>query len=482
MQTGILATGRLADVAKPKPWATNLILLASDLVSLVLATFAILLISGPAPHSNAVGNLVYFTPILIAVPVLFALQRLYPAAGLSPIDEMRILVLSITGVFAVLATALALSSVTEIRLFLAVTAGWLVSVVSVSGGRVLARHLFSDQPWWGIPVLMLGAGKTAEFVINRLRTNSDLNLKVVECLDVDPNKIGTFVAGVPVTGTLASSDRLGSRRHINYAIVVLPSLEPENLKALVQDLSTVFANVVVIPNTVGMTSVGVGTRDSGGIVGLYVRGHLSLRSNLMTKRLIDILLLIPLGIVAAPLVLLSALAVVIVSPGNPFYAQEREGQGGKPFKLWKLRTMRLNGDKILEQHLATHPGARHEWNTHFKLEKDPRVIPIVGSFLRRASLDELPQVLNIAKGEMSFVGPRPFPYYHLESFEEEFRKLRSSVVPGLTGYWQVTSRSTADLVMQVELDSYYITNWSLWFDWYVLVRTPFAVILGTGAR
>ena len=465
----------------PRPKLTNLVLLTSDIFGLAFAVGIGNLVGG-ASMSNASYLPIHIAAILLVLPLLFFALRLYPGAGLSPIDEMRILVIAISATFAVLGALFAVAAVTDMTAYMVIGLTWLIAILTVTSGRVLVRHVFADRPWWGVPVLALGAGRTAELVISRLRTNSALNLKVVECLDDDPRKIGTYVAGVPVSGALVSAAKVKSAKAIDYAIVVMPGLEPAKLSTLVQDLSTIFSNVVVVPNTFGMTSVGVGTRDSGGIIGLYVRGHLSLRSNLIAKRVIDLILMVPLGLLAAPIIMLCALAVFLFSPGNPFYAQEREGHRGKRFRLWKIRTMHQNGQEILDKHLQANPQARREWETHFKLEDDPRVIPFVGTFLRRSSLDELPQILNIARGEMSFVGPRPFPIYHLDQFEPDFRRLRASVVPGLTGYWQVTSRSTADLVMQVELDSYYITNWSLWFDLYALARTPWAVIFGTGAR
>jgi len=121
------------------------------------------------------------------------------------------------------------------------------------------------------------------------------------------------------------------------------------------------------------------------------------------------------------------------------------------------------------------------WSRYFKLRSDPRVIPVVGKLIRRLSFDELPQLWHVLTGRMSLVGPRPFPPYHLNSFPEEFRELRSSVTPGLTGLWQVSARSDGDLEVQEALDSYYIRNWSPWLDLHILVRTFRVVLLGRGA-
>jgi lipopolysaccharide/colanic/teichoic acid biosynthesis glycosyltransferase len=159
----------------------------------------------------------------------------------------------------------------------------------------------------------------------------------------------------------------------------------------------------------------------------------------------------------------------------------REGFDGKPIAVWKLRTMYADGDRILESWFETHPEDRAHWLRHFKLRHDPRVLPVIGTLLRRTSLDELPQLWSVLRGEMSLVGPRPLPDYHLRQFTSEFRVLRTRVLPGLTGLWQVSARGDADLALHQELDTFYIRNWSPWLDLYILARTFSAVILARGA-
>jgi lipopolysaccharide/colanic/teichoic acid biosynthesis glycosyltransferase len=201
----------------------------------------------------------------------------------------------------------------------------------------------------------------------------------------------------------------------------------------------------------------------------------------VVKRSLDLAVVVPSAIVALPIVLLSALWIVVVSPGNPFYYQRREGLNGREIKVWKLRTMFPDADVLLQRHLAKDASAREEWHTRFKLTRDPRILPGVGAFLRRTSLDELPQLWNIVRGDMSFVGPRPFPEYHLAAFDEEFRQLRRSVKPGLTGPWQIGARADGDLEVQRRLDLMYVENASLRLDLEILFKTPIAVLRGKGA-
>lgn len=479
-EPSVPASGAFVTV-RPSPTLTTVVLLAADVVAVVLGALVAVWVVNSVEFAGDAGRVGQFAPLLALLPLGYALMGLYPAAGTGPVEEMRRILTFTSASYSTLTAFLILAFPFDAGHVLALASAGLATCVLVPTGRSAVRHLCAWRPWWGVPVVLVGAGKTAKLIAARLTTFVGLNLKPVAALDDDPRKHDTDVVGVPVVGALADAPEVKRRYRANHAIVAMPGVEAPRVASLVHQMGRTFSNVVVIPNTFGMTSIGVGTRDSGGIVGLYVLHHLTLRRNRVAKRVFDLLLLLPLGLVALPVVALCALAVFVVSPGNPFYRQEREGYRGKPIRIWKLRTMCRDADAALARYLEENPDAREEWNTHFKLAKDPRILPGIGRMLRRLSLDELPQILNILMGELSFVGPRPFPYYHLEQFDEGFRELRTSVVPGLTGYWQVTSRSTADLLAQVELDSYYIKNWSLWLDLYVIARTPWAVFFGPGA-
>jgi lipopolysaccharide/colanic/teichoic acid biosynthesis glycosyltransferase len=257
--------------------------------------------------------------------------------------------------------------------------------------------------------------------------------------------------------------------------------ESEPLEVSTSRLQQHFRRVVVIREDWDLPVEPVRVRNLGGVLGVEFTNNLLLWHNRVLKRALDLVLGALWLLCALPIIGLSAVALKLQSRGPIFFCQEREGFNGKSFRVWKLRTMYVDAEQRLTEHFAANPELRHEWETHFKLAHDPRLIPGIGTLLRRWSLDELPQLWNIVKGDMSLVGPRPFPEYHLQQFPEDFRELRRRVRPGLTGMWQVTVRSSGGVEEQRVFDSYYIRNWSIWIDLHILARTVFAVLGGRGA-
>jgi lipopolysaccharide/colanic/teichoic acid biosynthesis glycosyltransferase len=221
--------------------------------------------------------------------------------------------------------------------------------------------------------------------------------------------------------------------------------------------------------------------SSSGILDLNVRKHIPVTSNWITKRILDYAIATALFLVSIPFLAVCAAWIKAVSPGPAFFRQQREGKDGKPITVMKLRTMYPNAELVLLEHLESHPEDKEGWLRCYKLKHDPRVLPVIGAFLRRYSLDELPQLWNVLRGDMSLVGPRPLPSYHLSSFSEAFLQLRRSVMPGVTGLWQVSARSDGDLSVQEREDTYYIRNWSLWLDFYILLRTIKTLVIPNGA-
>lgn len=207
-----------------------------------------------------------------------------------------------------------------------------------------------------------------------------------------------------------------------------------------------------------------------------------IRRGQAAKRALDVVLGLGGLILLLPAAVIGAIAVMICSPGPWWHIQWRVGRDGVPFRMLKLRTMHLDADTRLTEHLARSVRARQEWAEEFKLTRDPRIISGVGRLLRRWSLDEYPQFWHVVRGDMSLVGPRPLPVYHLAAFSVDFRRIRQQVRPGMTGLWQVTSRGRGAIGRQEALDRYYIHHWSLRMDLSLLARTILAVMGGRGAR
>lgn len=461
-------------------WAPVILWLADVLaleISLGLALSIRTALSVWWPHPVPLGDYAQLALMLVAFPIGYAFWALYPGYGIHPVERMR---------RTVLITLLLFGCTSFVLLIIPTTLG-LIEILLLTGALALllvpllnslARELLIRAGYWGYPVVILGAGLIGEMVARALQQERYLGMVPVAFLDDDPNKQHRMVEGVPVVGGLDRAEQV-SGLGVKEAFVAISSIGRAELKKLVHRLP--FLHVTVVPDLGEPTIDWFAVRSLGRIHGLAVRKNLLLPRNRAMKWWMDRLLGWPLFALSLPLIWLLALWVRLVSPGSPYFTQTREGLRGKSIDILKLRTMYPDADERLERHLAENPEAKAEWERSFKLKRDPRILPGVGYFLRKTSLDELPQLYNVVRGEMSLVGPRPFPEYHLERFSPEFRELRHSVLPGMTGFWQVLARSDSDLKLQEELDTYYIRNWSPWLDVYLLFRTVMAVLGSKGA-
>jgi Undecaprenyl-phosphate galactose phosphotransferase WbaP len=234
-----------------------------------------------------------------------------------------------------------------------------------------------------------------------------------------------------------------------------------------------------MPGLNEFSSFGIETRDICSSVTLELRRSLLDPVNQFVKRIIDQTLSLLLLALLLPVMLLIMLIIRLESPGNALFFHRRIGHGGRQFRMWKFRSMRPDANRILEEYLRDHPELGVEWQEKHKLRNDPRVTR-VGRILRKTSLDELPQLWNVLRGDMSLVGPRPIVADEVTKYSEWF-DLYCRVVPGLTGLWQVSGRSDTNYQKRVDLDSYYVRNWSPWFDIYLLACTFRVVLEGEGA-
>lgn len=210
-----------------------------------------------------------------------------------------------------------------------------------------------------------------------------------------------------------------------------------------------------------------------------VRNNLLSKNMLITKRIFDIVFSIILISLFLPIILITAILIKLTSKGPIFYVQERPGRFGRIIKIYKFRTMYLDADKKLEEILKNNEELREEFRKYRKLKNDPRITPI-GKILRKFSIDEIPQLFNVLKGDMSIVGPRPYQIEEIE-YMGEYRDIVLSVRPGLTGLWQISGRNDLSFSAKLKIETWYVLNWNLWLDLFIIIRTIPAVISGKGA-
>lgn len=452
----------------------------ADLVSLQLALFLAMVLSqllSPWFEVTVAPRLYWeLSMALLLVPCGLWLAGLYPGYGLTLAERLRRRV-NTTSIFFMAFTVwwFFVHHGTYSRLFALLV--FLLALVLPLPMQRLLRSLLNKRNLWGTPVLVLGAGLTGQRAVSSLLANPDLGFRPVAILDDDREKWGTKFSGVAVLGGLNRARAFKGKLH--YVLLALPGMQRDLQVHLVNSLP--FSHILIIPDLVGVQSLWVEARDLCGMVGLEIQKKLLMRRNIYFKLVMDYFLGFPLFVLSLPVLTFFGLWIYLITGAHPFFCQVREGRGGRKFRVWKLRTMYPDAEKLLQQHLVSDPAAKKEWNTYFKLKDDPRILKGVGNFLRKSSIDELPQLWNVLRREMSLVGPRPFPHYHLEQFDSDFRRMRRRVLPGMTGLWQVSARSDGNLAVQERLDTYYILNWSIWLDLSLLCQTFLTVLTGKGA-
>jgi Undecaprenyl-phosphate galactose phosphotransferase WbaP len=357
--------------------------------------------------------------------------------------------------------------------------GFLGLLVLAPFVRHLAKVAMKRAGVWGKPVVLFGVGEAGSRLVKTMREEWELGFRPVAAFDNRLVPAGGAMEGVPYGGNLEDAVSLARKHKIDTIVFAMPYTRREDLAPLVRRASLSFRHVMVIPNLSGITNSAVVARDFAGTFGVEIKHNLLDPWARRTKRALDLFGVLVGGLLISPIVAAIAVLVKLDSSGPAFYGHWRLGAEGKHFFCWKFRTMQLHAEQILEEHLRTNQHLRAEWEQNQKLRDDPRVTR-VGRFLRKTSLDELPQLWNVLLGQMSLSGPRPIVDGEIQKYGEVYQ-LYKRIVPGMTGAWQVSGRSGTSYAERVAMDSQYVRNWSFWLDLVILARTIKIVLLGRGA-
>ena len=331
------------------------------------------------------------------------------------------------------------------------------------------------------PVILIGAGRTAEQVLHSFEKDLGYRYRIVGILDDSP-----ISKGLPqkflLMGRVEDAARIIRETGVKTVVITVPGMDKDSLQHLLENVQPYVRDIVFVPDLIGVPlyNVEAQTLFNEQIMMLSLRNNLARRRNRLIKRIFDLVVGSVLCIPIIPVVAVLSICVKLDSKGPAFFNAKRIGKRGETFTCYKFRSMRLDSQRILDEYLAAHPEAKKEWDMFAKLrDYDPRVTK-VGKWIRKYSLDELPQIFNVIKGDMSLVGPRPY----LPREKEEIGEYLSTItltVPGITGFWQTSGRNDVSFAGRVAMDTWYVRNWSIWIDLVYLFKTVRIVFTGKGA-
>jgi len=420
--------------------------------------------------------------ITVGLLTVFALKKLYRLRPTGAwFRQFWIIISSTTTAFAIYSAYAYIVRKTDVSLDQSrslVTFSWLTVIVAVALARLLVSMLVTALYKRGVlltPVLVIGAGRLGKLMMQQVAATPALGYRIVgfiDDLDGSPTDFGRFKA----LGGMNDLDTVIRRYRISEAIIALPSHQHQQILHTVRLCERAGANFKLVPDLYELSLARIDVDAIEGIPLIGLRRNLTSTLQYRVKRGIDVVGALLVLLVGAPLWLLVALAIKLDSPGPVLYKQTRLGYRGQPFACYKFRSMRVDADQILARLL---PHVPEDERGKFKLRNDPRRTR-VGRFIRSTSIDEIPQILNVLRGDMSLIGPRPPLPSEFERYED-WEKARLEMPPGMTGLWQVRGRSDIDFNEMVLMDLYYIENWSLRLDLQILVQTIPAVLASKGA-
>lgn len=322
------------------------------------------------------------------------------------------------------------------------------------------------------PVIFVGNGKATEDIIYFTNHNNCFGIKVADIFEEieDINQLRKNI--------ISRIEQL----KVKTIIIAIPNLEKNKLLDLVEDIQPLVRNLMFVPNTIGVPVYNIEIKKiyQSNMILLGIKNNLAKRTNRRIKRVFDLIIGSIIFIVILPILLIIAILIKIDSKGPIFFNAKRIGKNGKLFKCYKFRSMYQNADELLIKHLNNNPELKDQWNKFQKLKENDIRITKIGFFIRKYSLDELPQIFNVLKGDMSLVGPRPYLPREKELMNS-FYNIIITTLPGITGYWQVSGRSNVTFKKRLEMDNWYIRNWSIWIDIIFLIKTIKVVFCSKGA-
>lgn len=393
------------------------------------------------------------------------LEEIYAVAGAATI-----------GVVVLITVHLLFRPLLYSRLIFLYTAILVVLFMGISRGILLMVRYYLRQHGVGVKrVVLIGAGDVGRMVMRNIAARPGLGYRLIGFLDDNPAKGSTDIGRFKALGPVENFGQVLKSETVDVAIICLPWQSHRTVSRLINECEQAHVQAQIVPDLFQLTKNQMRVDDLNGIPLISSREVSIAGGNLVLKRGSDLLLACVMTLIALPLGLLIALAIRLDSPGPILYTQVRVGRHGERFRMYKFRSMVADAEERREEVADLNEAS----GPLFKIKDDPRRTR-VGRWLRRWSLDELPQLINIFRGEMSLVGPRPNLPAEVSQYRE-WHKKRLSVSPGITGLWQVSGRSDLTFDEMVLLDIYYAENWALSMDFSILLQTVPKVLLGKGA-